>query len=86
MRFVIIALLGVLVGRGRRPARILLLLFTGLAALYAAVLALVRPMPLGWRIVFFAYGAGTLWCLWGLFRRPAADHFATRSVESKGGA
>jgi len=86
MRFVIIALLGVLAGRGMRATRILLVLFTGLAALYAAVLAVVRPMPLGWRSVLFVYGVGTVWCLWGLFRAPAADHSARRSFGGEGGA
>lgn len=86
LRFVVIGLVGVFVGRGSRAARLLLVVLTGLAALYSAVLAFSRPMPPGWRIVFLGYGVGTLWCLSGLFRRPASEHFVARSDGSKGSA
>ena len=49
IRFAAIALTGFLAARGIRWARLLLIVLTGLAALYAAVLGVVRPMPLGWR-------------------------------------
>jgi peptidoglycan/LPS O-acetylase OafA/YrhL len=78
IRFVAIALTGFLAARGIRWARLLLIVLTGLAALYAAVLAVVRPMPLGWRGVFLIYGLGTVLCIIGLFREPAASHFADR--------
>lgn len=84
LRLLAIALVGVLVDQGRRWARLLLVVLTGLVAVYAGLLALTRPMPALWRAVFLGYGLGTLWCLWGLFRPPAAAHFQPRGPESKG--
>jgi len=86
IRLVAIALTGLLVARGIRWARLLLIVLTGLAALYAAVLAVVRPMPLGWRALFLVYGLGTVWCIIGLFREPAASYFADRTAPAQGGA
>ncbi len=83
-RFVALVLLAILVARGVRWARVLFALFAGLVAPYAVLLAFIRPMPLGWRAVFAGYGIGTLWCLWGLFRQPAAAHFAPTSVANGG--
>jgi hypothetical protein len=85
IRLLAIVLSGVLVGKGVRWARILLVLLTGLIAPYAVVLAVVRPMPLGWRAAFLVYGVGTLWGLIGLFRQPAAAYFTARPV-AEGGA
>ena len=85
IRVLAIVLTGVLVARGRR-ARLLLVFLTGLGALYAALLGVVRPLSLGWRISFLAYGIGTLWCLWALFRQPAAAYFTQPASQEKGGA
>ncbi len=85
LRLLAIALVGVLVDQGRRWARLLLVVLTGLVAVYAGLLALIRPMPALWRAVFLGYGLGTLWCLWGLFRPPAAAHFQPRGPEGTGG-
>ena len=86
LRFVAIALVGVLVARGFRWARLLLLLLTGFAALLAVVVAIRSPMSLVWRLVLFSYGAGTLACLWRLYRDPAASFFYEAFSGAKGGA
>jgi hypothetical protein len=78
IRFVTIALTGLLAARGMRWARLLLIVLTGLAALYSGVLAVVQPMALIWRGVFLIYGLGTVSCIIGLFRKPEASHFADR--------
>ena len=85
IRFVAITLAAILVARGVRWARILLLVLAGLVAAYAAILGVVRPMPLGWRAVFLVYGLGTVWSLMGLFRHPAAAHFQPQA-SGEGGA
>jgi hypothetical protein len=77
-RLAAIAISGILVIRGFRWARWLLVLLTGIAAGFAALLAVVRPLPWGWRVAFLAYGVGTLWCLAGLFRAPASAYFSNR--------
>jgi hypothetical protein len=86
IRVLAIVLTGVLVARGMRWARLLLVFLTGLGALYAALLGVVRPLSLGWRVWFLAYGIGTLWCLWALFRQPAAAYFTQPPSQEKGGA
>jgi hypothetical protein len=80
LRLLFLAGVGVLVVRGRRWARILLAGITGLAALVAAVMAVGLEMTVGWRLVYLAYGVGTLSCLWRLFRPPAAGHFGVRAA------
>ena len=86
VRFVAIALVGVLAARGMRWARLLLVALTGLAAAFAVLTALSTSMGAVWKVVFFVYGGGTLACLWGLFLQPAAAHFATGTSAPKGGA
>jgi hypothetical protein len=76
LRFVAIGLVAFLAARGIRWARLLLVPLTGLAAAFAVLTAVSVSMALVWKLVFFVYGAGTLACLWGLFRQPAAAHFA----------
>lgn len=85
LRFLAIALVGVLVTRGMRWARLLLVVLTGLAAAFAVLTAVSVSMAPAWKIVFFLYGGGTLACLWGLFVQPAAAHFATGLSVPKGG-
>jgi phage-related protein len=75
LRFIAIALVALLAARGIRWARLLLVVLTGLAAAFAVLTAASVSMPLLWKLVFFLYGGGTLACLWGLFRQPAAAHF-----------
>jgi predicted outer membrane lipoprotein len=77
LRFLAIALVGVLVLRGVRWARLLLVVLTGLAAAFAVLTALSVSMAAIWKLVFFVYGGGTIACLWGLFVAPAASHFDT---------
>lgn len=86
LRFLAITLVGILVVRGVRWARLLLLALTGLAAAFAVLTALSVSMAPLWKFVFFLYGGGTIACLWGLFVQPAAAHFATSPAGSKGGA
>lgn len=86
LRFVAIALVGLLVTRGIRWARLLLVVLTGLAAAFAVLTAVSVSMAPIWKVLFFAYGGGTLACLWGLFVQPAAAHFATGPSVPKGGA
>jgi predicted outer membrane lipoprotein len=86
LRFVAIALVGFLVLRGARWARLLLVVLTGLAAAFAVLTALSVSMAPLWKVVFFVYGAGTIACLWGLFVAPASSHFATAPPVAKGGA
>ena|SRR6267143_2515291 len=81
-----ITLTGLLVARGARWARILLAVLTGLAAGFAALLAITAPMSLVWRVVYLGYGVGILWCLTALFRSPAEGFFATPAAVAKGGA
>lgn len=77
LRFVAIALVGVLVTRRIRWARLLLVVLTGLAAAFAVLTAASVSMAPIWKILFFVYGGGTLACLWGLFVQPAAAYFVT---------
>ena len=86
LRFLAIALVGVLVVRGVRWARLLLLVLTGLAAAFAVLTAVSVSMAPLWKGVFFIYGGGTIACLWGLFVPPAAAYFATTPAVPKGGA
>jgi hypothetical protein len=86
LRFLAIALVGILVVRGVRWARLLLLALTGLAAAFAVLTAASVSMAPLWKVVFFIYGGGTIACLWGLFVRPAATYFATAPAVPKGGA
>ena len=86
LRFVAIALVGFLVLRGTRWARLLLVVLTGLAAAFAVLTALSVSMAAVWKVVFFVYGAGTIACLWGLFVAPASGHFAAARPAPKGGA
>jgi len=58
MRLGAITLTGLLVARGARWARVLLAILTGLAAGFAALLAITAPMSLVWRVVYFGYGLG----------------------------
>ena len=86
LRFLAIALVGFLVLRGTRWARLLLVALTGLAAAFAVLTALSVSMAPIWKIVFFVYGGGTIACLWGLFVAPASDHFAATQPAPRGGA
>jgi predicted outer membrane lipoprotein len=86
LRFLAIALVGVLVVRGVRWARLLLVALTGLAAAFAVLTAVSVSMSPLWKVVFFLYGGGTIACLWGLFVQPAAAHFAPVVPVAKGGA
>ena len=86
LRFVVIALVALLVARGIRWARLLLVVLTGLAAAFAVLTAVSVSMALVWKLVFFLYGGGTFACLWGLFGRPAAAHFAAPSPTVPKGA
>ncbi len=86
LRFIAIALVALLAARGIRWARLLLVVLTGLAAAFAVFTAVSVSMAPVWKLVFFLYGGGTLGCLWGLFRQPAAAHFdASPSSAPKGG-
>lgn len=86
LRFLAIALVAILVVRGVRWARLLLLALTGLAAAFAVLTAASVSMAPLWKAVFFIYGGGTIACLWGLFVRPAAAYFVTAPAVPKGGA
>ena len=86
LRFGAIALVGFLVLRGARWARLLLVVLTGLAAAFAVLTALSVLMAPLWKVAFLVYGAGTIACLWGLFVAPASGHFASATPASKGGA
>lgn len=86
LRFIAITLVGVLVARGIRWARLLLVVLTGLAAAFAVLTAVSVAMAPVWKILFFVYGGGTLACLWGLFVQPAAAHFVTGPSVPTGGA
>ena len=86
LRFLAIALVGFLVLRGVRWARLLLVVLTGLAAAFAVLTALSVSMASIWKVVFFVYGPGTIACLVGLFVAPASTHFAAAPAAPKGGA
>ena len=86
LRFVAIAGTCVLAARGVRWARLLLVPLTGLVAVFAALVAILRPLPLGWRVVFLVYGLGTVWCIISLFREPANAYFAVDRKDQEGGA
>jgi hypothetical protein len=86
LRFGAIALTGFLVVRGIRWARLLLVVLTGFAAAFAALTAISISMAPQWKLVFLFYGAGTIACLWALFRPPASAHFLQSAEASKGGA
>src|SRR5689334_18104586 len=86
LRFGAIALTGLLVFRGIRWARLLLVVLTGLAAAFAALTAISISMAPQWKLVFLLYGVGTIACLWALFRPPASAHFLRSAETPKGGA
>jgi hypothetical protein len=85
LRFLAIALVGVLVTKRIRWARLLLVVLTGLAAAFAVVTAVSVSMAAVWKILFFVCGGGTLACLWGLFVQPAAAYFAAEPSAPKSG-
>jgi uncharacterized membrane protein (UPF0136 family) len=76
LRLVAIVLVAFLTARGVRWARLLLIVLTGFAALFAVLTALSRSLPLWGKVWFFVYGAGTVFCLVLLFVAPAAAHFS----------
>jgi hypothetical protein len=84
-RFLAIALVGVLVTKRIRWARLLLMVLTGLAAAFAVVTAVSVAMAPVWKILFIVYGGGTIACLWGLFVQPAAAYFVAGPSVPKGG-
>jgi phage-related protein len=86
LRFGAIALTGLLVVRGIRWARLLLVVLTGLAAAFAVLTAISVSMAPQWKLVFLLYGVGTIACLWALFRPPASAHFLPSAEAPKGGA
>lgn len=80
LRLVAIVLVAFLTARGVRWARLLLIVLTGLAAVFAVLTALsMASLPLWGKVWFFVYGAGTVFCLVFLFLAPASAHFSRQA-------